>query len=204
CFDGDTTVVREDGSRVRMRNLKVGDQVIVAYKTSDNGIELRSSPILAMDIYQKYDNDSPVDYLEIQVAANISIPPLHITRRHSLLVRREHDSEVKYLFASQVNIGDHLYLLKNDYRSAVQTKITHIKDVTLFDAYAPLTLEGNLVVNDVVVSCYGTFTHSFVHLAMAPRRWLLYGALHTTLMGQKYVEEHFNLIIKYLMAINLL
>ena len=39
-------------------------------------------------------------------------------------------------------------------------------------AYAPLTREGNMVVNEVLASCYASFVdHHLAHLATAPIRW---------------------------------
>ena len=38
-------------------------------------------------------------------------------------------------------------------------------------AYAPLTMEGNIVVEGVLASCYGSFDHDLAHIAMAPIRW---------------------------------
>ena len=198
-------MVKEDGSRLKIRDLKIGDQILVAYETTNKGVKLRSSPVLAVDIFQKYNNVSPVDFLEIQIESNVSIEPLHITPKHSLLVKKEHDSQANYLFASQVQIGDFLYLLDDNYQSAIEVRVARIKNIELFDAYAPLTLEGTLVINDIVVSCYGTFTHSFVHFIMTPRRWLLYSVLQTTLslIGPRFVEENVDLLRNYFMTIDL-
>ena len=35
-------------------------------------------------------------------------------------------------------------------------------------AYVPLTMEGNIVVEGVLASCYGSFDHDIAHLVMAP------------------------------------
>jgi hypothetical protein len=198
-------LVKEDGSRVKIRDLKIGDQILVAYQTINQYVELRSSPVLAVDIFQKYNNNSPVDFLEIQVESNVSIQPLHITPRHSLLVRKKYESQAKYLLAYQVQMGDYLYLIENDYHSTIEVRIVRIKNIKLFDAYAPLTLEGTLVINDVIVSCYGTLSHSFVHFIMTPRRWLLYSAYQATwsVIGATYIREHIDFLQKYFMAIDL-
>ena len=176
CFDGDGLLVKDDGSRVKMRDLKVGDQIVVAYRTKTERIELRVSPVLAVDIFQKFNNNSSVDFLQIELESNEKIKSLHITPKHSLLVKKEKQLQVEYLFADQVQIGDYLYSTADDRRSTNVLKVARINKVKLFDAYAPLTFEGTLLVNDMIVSCYGTLEHSFVHLLMTPRRWLLYSA----------------------------
>ena len=46
-----------------------------------------------------------------------------------------------------------------------------LKFVNVSGAYAPLTVEGNLVVDGVLASSYGSFPHGLAHAALAPLRW---------------------------------
>ena len=43
--------------------------------------------------------------------------------------------------------------------------------VSISGAYVPLTMEGNVVVDGVLASCYASFDHDLAHLAMSPIRW---------------------------------
>ena len=38
-------------------------------------------------------------------------------------------------------------------------------------AYVPLTVEGNLIVNGVLASCYASVNHDLAHLGMTPIQW---------------------------------
>ena len=38
-------------------------------------------------------------------------------------------------------------------------------------AYTPLTMEGNLIVDGILASCYAFFDHDVAHFGMAPLRW---------------------------------
>ena len=38
----------------------------------------------------------------------------------------------------------------------------------MLGVYVPLTMEGNVVVDGVLASCYTVFDHDFAHLTMAP------------------------------------
>ena len=38
-------------------------------------------------------------------------------------------------------------------------------------AYVPLTMEGNIVVDGVLTSCYPSAHHDVAHLGMIPIRW---------------------------------
>lgn len=153
----------------------------MAHFNANGSIELRSSPILAVDVYQHYNHLLPVEYREIYTTINSTA--LHITSSHSLLVRKKHKTYVEYVFARQINIGDHLYFAKEDDRSTNEVTVTHINDIILFDAYVPLTFEGNIIVNRLIVSCYGTFTHSTAHLIKMVRRWWLYWDLDWILIS---------------------
>jgi hypothetical protein len=52
-------------------------------------------------------------------------------------------------------------------------EIVSINYVTKNGIYAPLTRDGNIVVNSVVASCYAVISdHDMAHWAMAPVRWL--------------------------------
>jgi len=49
-------------------------------------------------------------------------------------------------------------------KDSLEEVIVKGMNVGLFDAYTPLTMKGNIIVNHLVISCYGTFSHSFVYL----------------------------------------
>ena len=38
-------------------------------------------------------------------------------------------------------------------------------------AYVPLTMEGNIVVDEVLVSCYPSVHHDLAHIALMPVKW---------------------------------
>ena len=52
--------------------------------------------------------------------------------------------------------------------------ILEFKDFKIFctGAFAPLTREGNIIVDEVLASCYpSSVDHHLAHLSMAPLRW---------------------------------
>ena len=38
-------------------------------------------------------------------------------------------------------------------------------------AFVPLTMEGNIVVDGVLASCYAAIDHNLAHIGMTPLRW---------------------------------
>ena len=92
---------------------------------------------------------------------------------HSLLLKKHNHTQPRYTFANEARVGDSVYII-NHGQIPEQVTITNIKTRIFYDAYAPLTFEGNFVVNNVIVSAYGTFQHEVAHyLVKAPRRWWL-------------------------------
>ena len=47
------------------------------------------------------------------------------------------------------------------------------KSISTSGAYAPLTTEGNILVDGILASCYASSHHDLGHLALAPIRYLL-------------------------------
>ena len=41
----------------------------------------------------------------------------------------------------------------------------------LIGAYVPLTMEGNVVVDGILASCYASFDHNLAHFAVKPFQW---------------------------------
>ena len=37
--------------------------------------------------------------------------------------------------------------------------------------FAPLTMEGNIVVDGIIASCYPDYDHDAAHISMTPMRW---------------------------------
>ena len=163
-------MIKRDGTQVFIRDLQLKDEVLVVKQLSDGQMILGYSQVLAVDIYQKWNRSSSIIYLEIYTGDN---NPLYITPAHSLRIRKQSRSVQEFLFASEAEVGDYLYVTNPDYQSVSEVPISKINTIKQFDAYAPLTFEGNIVVNNKVVSCYGTFSHSTGHLVKMVRRYWL-------------------------------
>ena len=41
----------------------------------------------------------------------------------------------------------------------------------ILGAYVPLTRDGNIVVDQMLASCYASFDHDLAHLMMMPMQW---------------------------------
>ena len=56
--------------------------------------------------------------------------------------------------------------------SLIPKIITSIGNIFLhLGAYTPMTVDGNIVVNGVLASCYAFSDHDLAHIAMTPVQW---------------------------------
>ncbi|CAF1248493.1 unnamed protein product [Didymodactylos carnosus] len=165
CFNGNSTVKKENGETTYIRNLKIGDSVLVYdIKTST----IKWSPVIIMFIYQRYNPKASVDYLELHTSSTSS--PLQITPAHSLLIKKFDDESKQYHFASMVSVGDELYVTNENLTAVKPVIVSKIKPIKLYDAYAPITYDGTIIADGFVASCYGSYKHENMHVLLTPIR----------------------------------
>ena len=68
--------------------------------------------------------------------------------------------------------------------------------LTFLGAYVPLTQQGNIVVDDILASCYASFDHDMSHIAITPIQW--YPEIIEWLYGKDEGSSHYVDIAKYL------
>ena len=151
CFSGDTTVQTEHGVTVPMRDLEIGDRVLVDAVTS------QYETVYA---FAKRDATVFAGYLKLgwkQLNSATSMKGnrklsggLEISRRHMLAVSADNDSsEWKMIPAFKVEIGDKVQILGGSV-----AEITSIGAINSHGIYAPLTFSGKIVASNVQASTY--------------------------------------------------
>ena len=192
CFTGSNTVMLESGKRQKMSNLKVGDSVL----TVDANGEYKFSPvILFLDrapeesrqfyviqtdtghsltltpshlIYTKYHNNEEVETgSSKKVNSGIRTNMINID---SIDIEEKDFESFEVVYASIVQEGD--FVLVFDIKEGLKpSRVLKIETVVESGVYAPLTSQGNLVVDDVLVSCYALIdSQTIAHLSFAPLR----------------------------------
>ena len=98
-------------------------------------------------------------------------------------------ASMKYIIdikpAYSISVGDRIIILNNS--STYTTKITGISFETRRGAIAPLTKEGNIIVNNILASCYAKITDA----KLAHTAFMLYRYTATVLpveIRQKYLD----------------
>ena len=159
-----------------MAELEIGDEVL---STTSDG-KLAYSPFIAFLVKVPSDETEFVT-LQTEDGNILSLTPSHLIFRNS---------SSKPVFASSIKPGDYVYSLDKQAPSSLQVQnVTKIGRTKVLGAYAPLTAEGTIVVDNIVASCYGVLEdHQFLHTAFAPLRLLNY--LIPSMVGQNQEGLH--------------
>nr|ACZ64510.1 hedgehog-like protein [Schmidtea mediterranea] len=182
CFANNSTVyVEQKNEFIKMKNLKIGDRVLTIAK---NG-EVRFSPVIGFFHQSFIETERFVEIRTVNNSQSIHISPEHLIYRVSrsnftyrnpfTKTEREkaatelfiHHKEV--IFASSVIPGDFIFIVDLHKDLQVQKVDKVIKYVVKQGKIAPLTQEGNLIVNSIFVSCISSFKNeNYAFLALYP------------------------------------
>lgn len=171
CFPETASVSLEGGRTKTMKELRIGDKVA---GMDMSGRIVYSKVVTFLDIKP----NSSSTFITIQTknpAAEVAITESHLIyqlNKHALLETA--------IFARDLKIGDFVYVRHG---SALEKftagRVTGVKWSQGKGAYAPLTETGNIVVNNVLCSCYAVISDQRVaHWSFAPLRfaeWLFPG-----------------------------
>jgi len=171
CFSGDMLVEVQDKGTMRMASLQVGDHVLL-----DN--DATYSTVYAFG----HRNPTKIDEF-VQIYTKNCQNPLEITKEHLVYL----GGEANPVPAGSVKVGDFLTDSQDD-------EVTDIQYIQKEGVYAPLTVEGTLMVNNgIKVSSYVSLIkqqehtaaimpttsllsqHEVVHMMLSPFRMVCLG-----------------------------
>jgi hypothetical protein len=166
-------VLTEDGRRLTMTQLAVGDRVLMAGDPETGTFFIEE--VLTF-LHQDVSNSSKGSvYLCVVNDAEVSLSPYHLiyvaTKGEIEKSSRENQitlGQPKY--AVDVKPGDYVFTAS---RSGSKSELAEVRAVHLkykpSGYYAPLTTSGHIVVDDVLMSCYAhSSSHKLVHWLMTP------------------------------------
>ena len=192
CFPASSTVLLKNGERRKISDLNIGDLV---QSVNDNG-KLVFSPII-LDLDTLPNNTGHFLRIRTYTMQTITLSPGHLIYRkqrkhdkmneHGIMIQNsicdnmgakftepkisaEEFSTFDVVFASLVTTDD-LVLVHNTENELVPSQVVGVEELHLEGIYSPLTTQGNIVIDDVVASCYADFdSHEIQHLMFAPFR----------------------------------
>ena len=142
-------------------DLKVGDSVLAV----DEKGQLRFSQVI-MQLHAEPEVVAEFQVIRTKTGRNLTMTSTHLIYKA--------DSEIassQPIYAMNIRKGDLVF--------AFHEKIGMIKDEVVSNdvkthkgIYTPVTSHGNIIVDDILASCYAELeNHSLLHLMFAPLRW---------------------------------
>ena len=158
CYLASATFVDAFGQKRQLKSLLVGEEVQIITNN-----EVSSQPVITFIHRQP---DAMQQFLKITTLKKKKV--LKITEDHLLFVKK--DGQPSTIPARDVRIGDTVYVRGG--QDAVETDtVQSISSVFEKGVYAPVTLGGTILVNDVHTSCYfDVLSHEWSHRAMGIAR----------------------------------
>ena len=160
CYPASAIVCDIGGRRRRMDSLKIGEEVQVIISN-----EIRFEPVITFIHHQP---DVMQEFLKITTIKNNA---LKITEDHLLFIEKM--GQVAAIPARNLEVGDTVYVRGK--HSVEMDAVQSISTVYEKGVYAPVTLSGTILVNDVHTSCYfDVLSHEWSHKAMGVARAVHY------------------------------
>ena len=159
CYPASATFVDVSGRRRQMESLLLGEEV---QAITNEGIT--SEPVITFihrqpDLFEKFMQITTLRYKKI----------LKITEDHLIFVEKNGKGAV--IPARDVKIGDMVYVKAGSQEMLEKDAVQCVSIVFEKGVYAPVTLSGTILVNDVYTSCYfDVLSHVWFHRAMGVAR----------------------------------
>ena len=156
-----------------MSDVQLGDSVL----TVDNNNHLAFSPII-LHLHRSPNETGRFVVLRTNTEQSLTLSPQHLI--YSKKKSKEKDqpkqnaniNEFRVVFASDVRKGD-MVLVHDHNNNMKYGMVVDIEEIEATGLYSPLTPQGNIIVDDILASCYSDFeNHELQHLAFAPIHWI--------------------------------
>ncbi|XP_068437834.1 sonic hedgehog protein isoform X2 [Clinocottus analis] len=174
CFPGSSTVTLQDGTEKAVKDLQPGDRVLAA--------DPAGNPTYT-DFIMFIDQDSTTTRL-FYVIETDSGQKITLTAAHLLFVghnatttteeeeeEEEEEEQMSAVFASQVRTGQKVFVFDSERSRLSPVTVKRIYTQEHEGSFAPVTVQGTVVVDRVLASCYAVIEdHELAHWALAPVR----------------------------------
>ncbi|CAF1242233.1 unnamed protein product [Adineta steineri] len=158
CFSSDSYVVLNNGKQKSIGFLQTGDEILAV-----NHLKVNSSEMFLM---LDQETSKLALFYTFRTASNhhISLTGLHLI---PIILS---NNKIEYIAARNVKLGDQFYVLIND-----QLESSPVVNITIESKngyFAPLTMTGTILVNNVYASCFASVkNHELAQIFMTPFRW---------------------------------
>ena len=151
---------------VRMEELRVGD-LVLTYSPAE-GAHYTQVGLLSHSYHRQFlgwlDRSSLAlaTFLRLRTGSGpgITLTPSHV------IFRITSNKELETVYASEVEVGD--TLVQWGEQGMEERQVVEVQELQEVGTWAPLTMEGTLLVDGVLASCYASFPHTLSDLLLAP------------------------------------
>lgn len=162
CFSSDSVVKLENGADLRVRNLQIGDIVQVMTEEGKLGY---SEIVMFADFKPDIPRASHVLIETENPAKRITLTPSHLIFTTS----NSSESRLKSKQAGKVLPGE--FLQVSSQGKLVPSLVRRVSVVKRTGMVAPVTMQGNVIVDGVLCSCYAMIAdHDIAHTVFSPLR----------------------------------
>ena len=173
CFHGSNRVSLKNGEKKLISELKTGESVLTM---NEDGSQVFSPVILQLQQFP--DQITTFHVIRTKMGHNLTLTPNHLIYTRNGNESTQHLSEFssfRAVFASSLRNGDYV-LVNDDTKGMTKDRVVSVSAVSLAGVYSPVTEQGNIIVENILASCYADFeNHQLIHLAFAPFRWFHHG-----------------------------
>nr|AAM60752.1 hedgehog [Patella vulgata] len=169
CFPGTGVLQTETGWKT-MSQVVAGDSVL---SMNSNG-KLEYSPVIAFIDRNERELERYIT-LHTEDKKDITLTSKHLIYMSTSNVTTDDVTDsFNVVYADDVIEGDYVLVTSDPVGEVIKpTRVLTISEHTIQGVYAPLTLNGNIVVDGVVVSCYAVVSNAnLAHVVFAPVRGL--------------------------------
>ncbi|CAD5227574.1 unnamed protein product [Bursaphelenchus okinawaensis] len=156
CFSADTMVTMADGTTKRMDELNVNDWVLSANQSSQVQTPVESW------IHRMPNQEAEFLKIQLEDGKSLKITDKHYIYKTKCTKQNQplkfYEVSIKPVYAEQVTVGECLYVYEDDV--FVQKQVTMIEKIVETGIYAPMTANGDIIVNGIFASCYNILNSS--------------------------------------------
>ncbi|KAL9967466.1 hypothetical protein ACROYT_G025688 [Oculina patagonica] len=161
CFSSDSTVKLENGVDLQVRNLRVGDLVQVMTQEGTIGLS-------EVAMFADYKPDIP-HASHVLIETEKPAKQITLTPSHLIFTSNSTGMQLQSKHAGKVLPGE--FLLVSLDGALVPSQVKRVSLVKRTGMVAPVTMEGNIIVDGVLSSCYAMITdHKIAHMVFGPLR----------------------------------
>eukprot|EP01129_Flabellula_baltica_P016279 TRINITY_DN8598_c0_g1_i1.p1 TRINITY_DN8598_c0_g1~~TRINITY_DN8598_c0_g1_i1.p1 ORF type:complete len:330 (+),score=66.00 TRINITY_DN8598_c0_g1_i1:22-990(+) len=158
CFPGDSKVTLESGKVINMEDLRVGDMVQTQHGFSEVYAFLDKRP-------QQLEKFQKIYYMD----NSEELKHIRLTREHLILAKSNLQDDAQYVLAEGIKVGHYIHIKSED-NEIIEAQVIKVELVEDKGTFTPATMDGTIIVDNVVASIGAVVSHEITQSVLYPLR----------------------------------